>query len=117
MTKEEHIAKTIPKDISVWVTMFLRFKNMTISSRLPREKVSRDSGYGFEILYEYLLRVTQELRNGFCKSAKGREFFKNWCFVCIMNVLKGYTLSDKICYQQVSFLNIQLHPRVYQKVS
>ena len=38
-------------------------------------------------------------------------------YVCIMNVFKGYTLSDKICYQQVSFLNIQLHPRLYQKVS
>ena len=42
-----------------------------------------------------------------------------YCIVlyCIMNVLKGYTLSDEICYQQVSFLNIQLHPRLYQKVS
>ena len=55
VTKEEHIAKTIPKNISVWVTIFLRLKNITISSRLQREKVSRDSGYGFEILYEYLL--------------------------------------------------------------
>ena len=35
--------------------------------------------------------------------------------IIIMNVLKGYTLSDKICYQQVSFLNIQLHIQDYIK--
>ena len=69
----------IPEDMSAGVIMFLRLKNITISSRVPGEQVRRDSSYGLEILCEYLLEGKTRAMNWILQKAeKEREFCKNW---------------------------------------
>ena len=48
------MVRPIPK-ISVWVTMFLRLKNITISYRVTGQNVNRDGSYGLKNPCGYLL--------------------------------------------------------------
>ena len=45
----------VPKTISVWLAMFLKFKNSSNASRVTGEKVNRGDGYRLEIPSEYLV--------------------------------------------------------------
>ena len=77
MNKKNNVGH-VPKNISVWMTMFLKLKNSSIASRATGEKVDREGGYGLEIPCEYLaegdtsavdwLLQKVEKEKEFCKS-------------------------------------------------
>ena len=52
---KEKIVGHVPKNISVWMAMFLKLKNSSIASRVTGGKVNRGDGYGWEIPCEYLV--------------------------------------------------------------
>ena len=54
MNKGE-IVGHVPKKFSVWIAMFLKFKNISIASGVNGEKLNRGCGYGLEIPCKYLV--------------------------------------------------------------
>ena len=55
LMNKEKIIGHVPKNISIWMTIFLKLKNSYVASRVTGEKVSRGGGYGLEIPWEYLV--------------------------------------------------------------
>ena len=52
---EEKTVGDVPKNISLWMAMFLKLKNSSTASIATGEKVNRGGGYGLEIPCEYLV--------------------------------------------------------------
>ena len=55
LMNKEKIVGHVPKNISVWMAIFLKLKKSSIASRVTEEQVSRGGGYGLEIACEYLV--------------------------------------------------------------
>ena len=55
LMNKEKIVGHVPKNIIVWVSMFLNLKNISIASRVTGEKVNRGGGYRLEIPSKYLV--------------------------------------------------------------
>ena len=46
LMNKEKIVGHVPKNISVWMAMFLKLKHSSIASRVTGGKVNRGGGYG-----------------------------------------------------------------------
>ena len=78
LMNKEKIVGYVPKNISVWMTMFLKLKNSSIASRATGEEVNRGGGYGLEIPYEYLVEGgTRAVDWLLQKAEKEKKFCKN----------------------------------------
>ena len=55
LMNKEKIVGHVPKNISVWMAMFLKLKNISIASRVTCEKVNWGGGYRLEIPSTYLV--------------------------------------------------------------
>ena len=55
LMNKEKIVGHVPKNISVWMAMFLKLKSSSIASRVTGGKVNSGVGYGLEITCEYLV--------------------------------------------------------------
>ena len=64
---KEKIVGHVPKNINVWVAMFLKLMNSSIASRVTGEKVNRGGGDGLE------KKVRGELWTGFCKRLRKKK--------------------------------------------
>ena len=55
LMNKEKIVGHVPKNISVWMAMFLKLKSSSIASGVTGGKVNSGVGYGLEITCEYLV--------------------------------------------------------------
>ena len=75
---KKKIAGHAPKNISIWMAMFLKRKNSSIASRVTGGKVNRRGGYGLEIPCKYLVDGDTRAVDWFLqKVKKEKELCKN----------------------------------------
>ena len=78
LMSKELIFGHVPKNISVWMAIFLKLSNSSIASRVTGEKVNRGGGYGLEIPCKYLVEgETRTVDWLLQKVEKEKELCKN----------------------------------------